>query len=475
MSNTPNNAIPYVPESTIDPAAGLNLALVTIDALLQAAVQTITNTPLGSPAEGERHLVGTAGTGDFAGHDNQIAQYLDGAWRFYAARVVVNLDDGLLYFRNATGWAAADTGGVSFADINGNPVDNALLAAALADRYTKAESDGRYDATGTASGAVGAHEAAPDPHTQYTTAAEAAAAAPVQSVQGRQGTVVITAADLSLENVDNTADADKPLSDAATAALALKLDTALKGASNGLAELDNNGKVPLSQINDAVLGQMSYQGLWDAGTNTPALPGAPTNQGDYYVTSAPGTQFGLTFATGDWLVANGAAWGKVDNTDAVSTVQGRTGNVVITKDDLDIEETYTLAEKNKLAGVQAGAQVNVATNLSQGTRTATAVPITSSTGSAATLSAATTTLAGVMSAASLTKLNGIATGATANAADAQLRDRTTHTGTQPATTVTVADSGGYFVGETVEAALQEVGVMMGDVSAALDAINGEVI
>jgi hypothetical protein len=268
-------------------------------------------------------------------------------------------------------------------------------------------------------GAVGAHEAAPDPHPQYTTAAEAAAAAPVQSVQGRQGAVVITASDLSLENVDNTADADKPLSDAATAALALKLDTALKGASNGLAELDNNGKVPLSQINDAVLGQLSYQGLWDAGTNTPALPGAPTSQGDYYVTSAPGTQFGLTFATGDWLVANGAAWGKVDNTDAVSTVQGRTGNVVITKADLDIEETYTLAEKNKLAGV--------------------------------------------------------ATGATANATNAELRDRTTHTGTQPATTVTVADSGGYFVGETVEAALQEVGALIGDIGAALDAINGEVI
>tara|TARA_Y100000748_G_scaffold300509_1_gene299079 strand:- start:1516 stop:2235 length:720 start_codon:yes stop_codon:yes gene_type:complete len=132
MSNTPNNAIPYVPENTIDPAAGLNLALVTVDALLQAAVQSITNMPPGSPAEGERHLVGTAGTGDFAGHDNQIAQYLDGAWRFYAARVVVNLEDGLLYFRNTTGWAAADTGGVSFADINGNPVDNALLAAALA-------------------------------------------------------------------------------------------------------------------------------------------------------------------------------------------------------------------------------------------------------------------------------------------------------------------------------------------------------
>lgn len=38
------------------------------------------------------------------------------------------------------------------------------------------------DATGTAAAAVAAHEAAIDPHSQYTTAAEAAAAAPIQAV-----------------------------------------------------------------------------------------------------------------------------------------------------------------------------------------------------------------------------------------------------------------------------------------------------
>lgn len=46
-----------------------------------------------------------------------------------------------------------------------------------------------------------------------------------------------------------------------------------------------------------------------------------------------------------------------------------------------------------------------------------------------------------------TKLGGIAIGATANATDAQLRDRSTHTGTQPANTViglnAVATSGAY--------------------------------
>lgn len=75
---------------------------------------------------------------------------------------------------------------------------------------------------------------------------------------------------------------------------------------------------------------------------------------------------------------------------------------------------YTTTEASKLSGIAAGAQVNVPTNLAQGTRTATTVPITSSTGTSATLAAATTSLAGVMSSADKTKLDGIAAGATAN-------------------------------------------------------------
>ena len=159
---------------------------------------------------------------------------------------------------------------------------------------------------------------------------------PVQSVQGRAGAVVITAGDLSLEEVDNTSDADKPLSDAAVAALSLKLNASLKGADNGLAELDNDGKVPLSQFSDAVLGQLSYEGLWSAGTNTPTLPATPAKKGDYYIANAAGTQFGLEFDVGDWLVSDGAAWGKVDNTDAVASVNGKKGVVTITKADVGL-------------------------------------------------------------------------------------------------------------------------------------------
>ena len=53
-----------------------------------------------------------------------------------------------------------------------------------------------------------------------------------------------------------------------------------------------------------------------------------------------------------------------------------------------------------------------------------------------THTAATTTVDGFMSAADKTKLGGIATGATANSTDAQLRARSSHTGTQAISTVT---------------------------------------
>jgi hypothetical protein len=82
-----------------------------------------------------------------------------------------------------------------------------------------------------AAAAVTAHEAAADPHPQYTTAAEAAAAAPVQSVAGRTGTVTLAKSDVGLSNVDNTSDANKPVSTATETALNAKLDRTFADAA----------------------------------------------------------------------------------------------------------------------------------------------------------------------------------------------------------------------------------------------------
>ena len=57
--------------------------------------------------------------------------------------------------------------------------------------------DLNVDPAGTAASLLAAHVAAPDPHPQYLTSAEAAAAAPVQSVAGKTGHVTLVAADVT--------------------------------------------------------------------------------------------------------------------------------------------------------------------------------------------------------------------------------------------------------------------------------------
>ena len=59
----------------------------------------------------------------------------------------------------------------------------------------------------------------------FTTPQEAADAAPVQSVAGKTGDVTLTKSDVGLGNVDNTSDADKPISTATQEALNAKQNT----------------------------------------------------------------------------------------------------------------------------------------------------------------------------------------------------------------------------------------------------------
>jgi hypothetical protein len=105
------------------------------------------------------------------------------------------------------------------------------------------------------------------------------------------------------------------------------------GAALGVATLDASGKVPVSELPAAVLGALSYQGTWDASTNTPTLTSSVGTKGYYYVVSVAGSTNlnGITdWLVGDWAVYNGTAWQKVDNTDAVTSVNGATGAVVLT-------------------------------------------------------------------------------------------------------------------------------------------------
>lgn len=135
------------------------------------------------------------------------------------------------------------------------------------------------------------------------------------------------------------------------------------------------------------------------------------------------------------------------------------------------------ADKTKLDGIAAGAQVNVPTDLSLGTITTTSIPLNSSTGADVTLPSATTSLAGLQSAADKTKLDGVAAGATANAnTDSLAEGATNKYFTEGRVRSTVLTGLSLLTGGVISAAdsvLSALGKLQKQISDAVTAIGGK--
>jgi hypothetical protein len=86
-----------------------------------------------------------------------------------------------------------------------------------------------------------------------------------------------------------------------------------------------------------ITGTLSYQGSWNALTNTPALTSSVGTNGYYYVVSVAGSTNlnGITdWQVGDWAIFNGSIWQKIDQTNTVTSVNGQTGAVSLGYADL---------------------------------------------------------------------------------------------------------------------------------------------
>jgi len=130
------------------------------------------------------------------------------------------------------------------------------------------------------------------------------------------------------------------------------------GSALGVATLDAGGKVPTSQIPQ--MGDLNYQGTWNATTNSPTLTSSAGTKGFYYVVSVAGSTNlnGITdWKVGDWAVFNGSVWEKIDNTDAVTSVNGYTGTVVLTA--TDVGATPATSGTSILYGNGSGGTSNV--------------------------------------------------------------------------------------------------------------------
>jgi len=111
-------------------------------------------------------------------------------------------------------------------------------------------------------------------------------------------------------------------------------------------------------------GSLTYQSTWDANSNTPFLQSSVGTRGFYYVVSVAGSTNlnGITsWNVGDWAVFNGSVWEKVDNTDSVTSVNGQTGAVVLTANDVGAtpNTVYVLAGTGLTGGGRLTANVTL--------------------------------------------------------------------------------------------------------------------
>jgi len=209
----------------------------------------------------------------------------------------------------------------------------------------------------------------------------------------------VTKTQLGLENVDNTADLDKPISTATVTALAGKenslgnpaganyvlisdnlgtrtwlapdqLGVTSVNGETGVVTLDSSDiaeSVNLyftdaradariqaaikdtvsstttlyssAKIDAIVSGSLTYKGGWDANTNTPAIADNTGSNGDFYKVTTAGTQDlgsgSIVFSEGDDVIHNGTQFERFGSTNAVDSVNGKVGAVVLGSDDIN--------------------------------------------------------------------------------------------------------------------------------------------
>lgn len=198
--------------------------------------------------------------------------------------------------------------------------------------------------------------------------------------------------DVGLGNVDNTSDANKPVSTAQAAAILTSLNAA-KAYTDGKvvpqAQSDWNqsnatnadyikNKPALATVAtsgsyndladkpnlDRLVGAAVFAGTWDPATNQVApsafssglhlgdpIPAASSgNTSWYFVCSGAGSTniSGITdWKLGDWIISLGTQWMKIDNTDAVVSVNGKVGVVVLDKGDIGLGNVDNTSDANK--------------------------------------------------------------------------------------------------------------------------------
>jgi hypothetical protein len=121
--------------------------------------------------------------------------------------------------------------------------------------------------------------------------------------------------------------------------------------------IGSDGKIKASKLPDVILGQLVFGGEFDtdgkiiSSSHTPELDGEQIEDvetadypGYYFISLGVYTLLADEYENGDWAVCQGdhtPAWVKVDNSESVSSVNGKTGAVTLTPADLGLGDVLS--------------------------------------------------------------------------------------------------------------------------------------
>jgi hypothetical protein len=130
-------------------------------------------------------------------------------------------------------------------------------------------------------------------------------------------------------------------------------------------------------------GTLTYQGTWNANTNSPTLTSSVGTLNNYYVVSTAGSTNldGITdWQIGDWAIFNGTVWQKIDNSEVtyvsnVATGTGLTGGPITTTGTISIANTTVVSATYGNASTVAQFEVNAQGQLVSASNQAIAIGV----------------------------------------------------------------------------------------------------
>ena len=130
-------------------------------------------------------------------------------------------------------------------------------------------------------------------------------------------------------------------------------------------------------------GTLTYQGTWNANTNSPTLTSSVGTLNNYYVVSTAGSTNldGITdWGVGDWAIFNGTVWQKIDNSEVtyvsnVATGTGLTGGPITTTGTISIANTAVVSATYGNASTVAQFEVNAQGQLVSASNQAIAIGV----------------------------------------------------------------------------------------------------